>query len=139
MAAMVNEALDDERWPAEARLAIRILRDRVSELEDAIGLTLIKPHRYFPDLGLDPICEKILGILIRRPSVSRDVIFMTLWGDKAEDDQPQAKTIDVHLVQIRAALDEINILDIRTVLARLFYATVIIAKAYINTEYLFAF
>jgi hypothetical protein len=34
---------------------------------------------------------------------------MTLWGDKAEDDQPQAKTIDVHLVQIRAALDEINI------------------------------
>lgn len=73
------------------------LRDRVEQLEGVIGLSLHLPNA----LNLTPLKSRIVGILMNREIVSRDMFLDTIYGDKPE---PDPKTIEVHITQIRRKL-----------------------------------
>lgn len=61
------------------------LRDRVAELEDALGM---HDAERFP-LELSPRCRCFLGMLLRRPIVPMESIAAALWGGKPDVDRPE--------------------------------------------------
>ncbi len=74
------------------------LDDRIAELETLLGLSCPVP----PALRLKPVCARLLGCLLRRERWTRDDLYVALYDDPAS--APQIKTIDVHMVHLRAAL-----------------------------------
>lgn len=76
------------------------LRDRVEQLEEALGLKLHLPNEF----RLSPIEMKIVGILVRREIANAEMMFSGVYGNLPECDQPELKTIDVHLCNIRRKL-----------------------------------
>ncbi len=88
---------------------IERLRDRIEELETLLGLRLSLPNV----LGLTPIEEKIVGLLVARDIVSRDYIHSCLYGHLPECDQPEPKTVEVHICKIRNKLKARGFFGIR--------------------------
>lgn len=86
------------------------LRDRVAELEEAMGLTAKFPPNFFAvEAGAksrcpSPMVRKIIGILVARPFVDKDALWSVLYGSMHEVDQPEPKTVEVHLSFARKAL-----------------------------------
>jgi len=81
------------------------LRDRVEQLEEALGINLELPN----ELGLTPLETKILGMLVKRDIINRDVMFAGLYSDRLENHQPDPKTIDVHICKLRKKLKSIGV------------------------------
>lgn len=79
---------------------IERLRDRVAELEEMLGIRFELPNA----LGLTPLEARIVGVLIKREIASRDYIYWAVYGDLPDCDQPDIKTIEVHIVKIRRKL-----------------------------------
>ncbi len=75
---------------------IEVLRDRVDELEELIGV-----RQQFPQFGLTATEMKVLGILVQREIVSQKLIYGVLYGG---DSDRQIKTIDVFISKIRRKL-----------------------------------
>ncbi len=76
------------------------LRDYVSQMEEAFGLNLSLPNEF----GLTPLEMKIVGLLTLQSIVSKEMIFAGLYGSRNECDQPDIKTIDVHICKLRRKL-----------------------------------
>lgn len=76
------------------------LRDRVTELEEILGLNLCLPDA----LDLSKRETQIVGLLVKRPIVSRDAIFSAVYGSLPWRSQPDIKTIEVHICNIRRKL-----------------------------------
>lgn len=82
------------------------LRDRVAELEEAIGLTampalraVLKPEGYWLST-----CETLCGMLMKRPCVPRSAAYIAIYGGRPECDQPDPKLVDVTVHRLRQAL-----------------------------------
>ncbi len=76
------------------------LRDYESQMEEAFGLNLSLPNEF----RLTPLEMKIVGLLTRQSIVSKEMIFAGLYGARNECDQPDIKTIDVHICKLRRKL-----------------------------------
>lgn len=76
---------------------IKGLRDRVEELESALGIDIKLPNEF----GLSVIEMQFLGVLIRRDIVNRDTLFSVIYGGRPECEQPDRKTVEVHICNIR--------------------------------------
>lgn len=77
------------------------LRDRVAELEEALGLTADLPRGLIPReivgtrqgaLG----ALRFIGVLLTRPFGSREAIYSAFYGDRPEVRQPCLKVLDVY-------------------------------------------
>jgi DNA-binding response OmpR family regulator len=79
---------------------IERLRDRVEELEGLLGLHLNLPN----ELGLTPLELKYIGFLMRKEIANQDMILTAVYGGLPECDQPNLKTIEVHICKIRKKL-----------------------------------
>lgn len=79
---------------------LEFLRDRVEQLEEALGINIDLPN----ELGLTPLETRIVGALVKREIVNRDVLFAVLYSDRLEHHQPDPKTIDVHMCKLRKKL-----------------------------------
>lgn len=74
------------------------LRDRVEQLQAALGMNITLPDA----TGLTPLKAKMVGILLKRDIVSREMFLDLMYGNRP--DEPGAQTIDVHLCQIKKRL-----------------------------------
>jgi two-component system, cell cycle response regulator CtrA len=74
--------------------------DRIDELEELLGLQVHLPNMF----GLTPLEVKIVGLLTKRNIVSRDIIYSALYGSLPDCDQPDPKTIEVHICKVRRKL-----------------------------------
>lgn len=92
---------------------IERLRDRVSELEDAMGLTAKLPRR----LLSEPMIDRFIGILLARPFGDRDAIYSTLYGGRPESDQPDIKILDIYASRSRKILRRWDI-EVKTLYGR---------------------
>lgn len=75
--------------------------DRIDELEELLGLQVHLPNMF----GLTPLEVKIVGLLIKRNIVSRDAIHSALYGGFPDCDQPDPKTVEVHICKVRRKLN----------------------------------
>lgn len=95
----------------EARCAVLTrendtLRERVTSLEDALGLTSDAP----PLLGLTPIEGQMLGMLVMRGFVRKEAFMVALYENRPDaDDVPDAKIIDVLICKLRDKLKAFDI------------------------------
>lgn len=76
------------------------LRDRVEELEELLGMSFDPPNQF----GLTITEAKIIGVLIKREIANSAFIHAAIYGGLPECDQPDEKTIDVHLCKARKKL-----------------------------------
>jgi DNA-binding response OmpR family regulator len=74
--------------------------DRIEELEGLLGLRINLPN----ELGLTPLELKYLGLIMRKEIVSQGMIHNAVYGGLPECDQPDPKTIEVHICKIRKKL-----------------------------------
>jgi DNA-binding response OmpR family regulator len=101
--------------PAETilklRQQLRDARDRIAELEHQAGITLFQPPEEH-SVHLTPQQGQLLGLLLTRgvmKIVTRDMIYVYLYGALPACDQPQPNTIDVMICKIRKVLKPFNV------------------------------
>lgn len=73
--------------------------DRIDELEELLGV-----HVIVPQLGLTPLEARYVGFLMRKEIANQGMIHTAVYGGLPECDQPDTKTIDVHICKIRKKL-----------------------------------
>lgn len=81
------------------------LRDRVEELEAAFGIRETFP----PALRIRKSWAQLLGMLLARDLVAREVAWTVMYGHRSEDCQPEIKIVDVYVSSLRQALKPFNI------------------------------
>jgi hypothetical protein len=81
---------------------IERLRDRVAELEYALGLTAIPRDRAARDLS--PMQNRLLAALIQRPLVSREAAQIVMWSHRTVDARPDGSNVDAQLCAVRKFL-----------------------------------
>lgn len=84
------------------------LRDRVAELEDALGFTIEMPVY----LGLTSAEARVFGALMKRPTWTKEQLMVALYSDRP-DDPPEIKIVDVFICKLRKKLRPIGV-DIET-------------------------
>lgn len=84
---------------------IAVLEDRIAELEELLGVSVSWTDQY-RRLGLPPLARLMLGHIVKRETVTRESLFTTVYGGRAECDQPDAKNaIGVRVWNIRNTLE----------------------------------
>lgn len=66
------------------------LRDRIAELEHALGVTAKFPRRFIRSYPRKA-GERLLGLLMARAYVPCDTAFEVMFGDRAEAEQPTSE------------------------------------------------
>lgn len=80
------------------------LRDRIEELEELLGLTMPWP-RYVR--GFTPIRRALLGLLRRRPLVTREFAYRAIYGGRPESNQPaDLRIIDQIICRLNRVLKD---------------------------------
>lgn len=86
------------------------LRDRVAELEDAMGLTAGIPRDLIPRelvassrVG-SPETLKFIGIVLARPFAHRESVYASMFGGRPECDQPGIRILHVYAWRSRQIL-----------------------------------
>ncbi len=87
------------------RRRIEELEDRVTELEEALGMSLPVPPGFRGPYSRNRAWQLICG-LARRGTLTRDQAMIVLYGDRHEDERPDTRVIDVLLSQTRPWLRE---------------------------------
>lgn len=72
--------------------------ERIAQLEAILGF------RDVSILGFTPGQSRMLGLLLRKDTVTKDMLFDALYGDRVDSDVPDLKTIDVLVCQLRRKL-----------------------------------
>lgn len=86
------------------------LRDRVAELEHAMGLTAEFPDAVIPrefftlNIHGIPKMREFLSIVFARPFASREAMYIAMYGSRPEADQPSMKILDVFACRVRQTL-----------------------------------
>lgn len=80
------------------------LVDRLEELEALLGVGNDDVSRIRSALGITPQSAEIVGFMLKRAVASRDALYIMLFGDRPECDQPEMKIVDVQLCRARKAL-----------------------------------
>ena len=84
------------------------LRNRVEILERECGMTMLAPMRW----GLTAHEAKLLGVLCKRPAVTKDGIMAALYRDEGRD-EPEIKIVDVFVCKLRRKLTPFGV-EIKT-------------------------
>jgi DNA-binding response OmpR family regulator len=80
---------------------INAQRDRIEDLERILGLK-VEVHS---SLRLAPDERKIFGVLLARQIMTKEALFIVLYGARPDCDQPtDIKIVDVQVCKLRAAL-----------------------------------
>lgn len=89
------------------REEVEQLRDRVAELEQLLGIGEDHLIQIRQVIKATPTVCKLIGMLRKARSVmSREHLFIAIYGDRNEADQPtDLKIIDVFVSKARAALE----------------------------------
>lgn len=82
------------------------MRDRLSQLEEIIGVNQGLTGQIRAALGVEPDHAEILGMLLRREFVTRDGLYTVLYEDRPECDWPHEKILDVQMCKLRVALKQ---------------------------------
>lgn len=83
------------------------LRDRVAELEEALGAKLQPtPCRL---VKLSPTEEKICSLLLQRSVLTLNIFFVCIYGARPECDQPSEKMLDVWICKLRKKLGPLGV------------------------------
>src|ERR1700756_4442183 len=91
------------------------LRDRVTELEDLLGLSEDDVSLLKAALPLTPSeCRMLATLRKKRGAACRNWLYDVLYGARPECDQPDPKIIEVMISKIRPKLRAVNI-EIKTV------------------------
>lgn len=80
------------------------LRDRVTELEEALGFSIELPIY----LGLSPAEARVFGALMKRPTWTKEQLMVALYSHRP-DDPPEMKIVDVFICKLRKKLKPIGI------------------------------
>ena len=96
------------------------LRDRVDELEELLGVRGTIPRKMFRSCPL--AAEQLIGMLLARPSITREAAYTALYGGRPEADQPMEKIIGTRMCQARKALTPHGI-AVKTVWGSGYYMT----------------
>lgn len=89
------------------------LRERIANLEELIGLRIEVPLVF----GLTTAEAKMLGVLLKRELVSKEMAMTALYGLRTGGAEVEIKIIDVFVCKIRAKLKRFGIV-IETVWGR---------------------
>ena len=81
------------------------LRDRVTQLEETLGVRLEVPLV----LQLTSQEAKIFGVLFKREMVTREVTMDVLYGNRPDADEPEIKIVDVFVSKMRKKLKAFEI------------------------------
>ena len=81
-------------------------RDRIEELEYLVGL----PKRTLCVVHFSRIEFKMIGLFLKHELLTREFIWRVLYGGMPDCDQPNSKTIDVHLSFLRHKLCDRDII-----------------------------
>jgi hypothetical protein len=92
---------------------LQLLRDRIDELEQILGVDLSLTSRLRGALGITRDQARMLGLLLNRNMVTHDAMFTVLYGDRPDCDQPQPKVMDVQLCKLRK-VTSLHGIDIKT-------------------------
>jgi two-component system cell cycle response regulator CtrA len=77
------------------------LRDHITELKDALGLTFDAP----PALMLSPSEGAIFGMLLARGFITKESILTAMYAGRPDgDDRPDPKIVDVYICKLRDKL-----------------------------------
>ncbi|MEN6535687.1 MAG: helix-turn-helix domain-containing protein [Bryobacteraceae bacterium] len=102
------QAIEMLRRYSGAANELHRLRDRVEELETILGLSEESVDRFI-GLKLSPAEKQIVNILFKWKLAHRERIYAALYGSRLECDQPEIRTLDVHLHRIRKYLASFHI------------------------------
>jgi DNA-binding response OmpR family regulator len=106
------------KMAANAPLRTETMQDRIDELTRLLGM-----GRSFPaELKLSPTEEQMLGMLLTRNIMSREGLFVSLYGGRPDCDHPDVKIIDVHICHMRRKLGAYDV-TIETRRAHGYYLT----------------
>ncbi len=82
----------------------RRLRDRIAELESLLGIDADASLRY-EMLGLQPIARRMLAYIVKREVATRDGLFVAIYGERPDVDQPDIVVVNQHIMRIRNAIE----------------------------------
>lgn len=83
---------------------IQRLQDRIEELEALLGISDDEARRY-QVLGLQPIPLQMLSYIVKRKVATREGIYIAVYGNRQECDQPAITVVNQHLWRIRNVLE----------------------------------
>lgn len=84
---------------------IQQLRDRVAELERVLGLTARFPKTILAEgTRMTLQCEKVLGLLMARNTITIEAAYVAVYGDRPECDQPSVGSVEIALYWLRKGL-----------------------------------
>lgn len=100
---MSLQAIDSLKHFAGKANELQLLRDRVQELEELLGLSMEQRDLMSP-LKLSPQQTALLGLIYRGNLIRRTAAYTSIFGARLECEQPDDKILDVQLSRLRAAL-----------------------------------
>ena len=89
------------------------LRNRVEELQALLGVGNDDVSRLLAVLDATPQQCEMIGFMLRRSVATRTALHTVLFGARPDCDQPEIKLIDVQMVKVRKALEEVGV-EVRT-------------------------
>jgi hypothetical protein len=95
--------------PSALMTELQTLRDRVEELERAVGVDQGLTTRLRIAFGIEPALAPILGMLFKRNFVTHDSLYTVLYAGRLECDWPQPKIMDVQICKLRRKLKRFGI------------------------------
>lgn len=111
---MREGAICDLKYFAGRANELHLLRERVAELEELLGMGEVSNWQ-IAALGFTRIEAAVLGTILNRKGVARkSFIYAAVYGSTLECDQPEEKIVDVWISKIRAKLRRLGI-EIMTV------------------------
>lgn len=81
-----------------------VLRERVRQLEDALGATGDEAVIIAEKFDLSTTLATLLQMMIKRPIMLREGALLALYGHYTERDMPDQKIIDVFMCKLRKKL-----------------------------------
>jgi hypothetical protein len=74
------------------------LRDRVAQLEQALGVNRSLTGRLRAVFGIEPTQASILGMLLKRNFVTTESLYTVLYGDRPDCDLPDPQVLAVQIL-----------------------------------------
>jgi DNA-binding response OmpR family regulator len=95
---------------------VQRLRDRIEELESVLGVGHEDVTAYKRALKLTTEQAKVLGLIAKRGTVTRESIFTVLYGARPDCDQPaDVRIVDVIVCHVRKRLHDAVGVELETV------------------------
>jgi two-component system cell cycle response regulator CtrA len=97
---MTSVAIDSLRLHAGRANELQRLRDRCDELEELLGIKCDP----LLSLGFPKLATSMLGVLMANPRCRREMLYVAVYGNRSECDQPNEKIVAVAVCKLRKEL-----------------------------------